>query len=95
MTPSRKVSWPWITTNSCSDLDTTAVSATLSNTSNEMKCLIERCQSSYTGSGWPIRSDENVWDAERQLFFLKHTSTDHRKDIRALCLHCVVVWRCL
>ena len=83
----------WTHTESTSTLRT-AVSATLSNTSNEMKCLIEGCQSSHTGSGWPIRSDENAWDAERQWLFLKHTSTDHRKGIRALMPDVLSTLRC-
>ena len=50
---------------------------------DKLEAVVKASQSSYTGSGWPIRAEESVWDPDKQMLRLEHDVNAKHQGIRA------------
>ena len=71
-----------------------AVSATMQNLDTPMRSIVRGSQCSYTGSGWPVRTEDNDWDVARKILLLRHESSDHEQGVRAYMPDVLSALRC-
>ena len=59
------------------------VSATESDLSTLMTCLVKKSQESYSGSGWQVQTEPNRWVESDDVLQLRHTQHDFDNGVRA------------
>jgi hypothetical protein len=72
----------WLENVAAIDLPS-VVSAQIPVDNEPLKEVVLSSQQSYTGSGWPVRLEDSVWDEEEQVLRLRHTRRDAGRGIRA------------
>ena len=68
------------------ELPVPRMGTTLCRTSRPVRSLVKGPQCAYTGSGWPVRTDLNVWDEDGQMLLLRRTRHDFDEGVRAVML---------